>query len=437
MTGVQPDWILALAPRDPPERVPEPACSAVTIAVATALLGPGPVAWAVQTALKITDDIVQRVPEHGGGSAPLATLRSSVESTVLLALRSLLEDIPPGSGAFTEQAATAEAIVAGGEFARRGIPLDRVLRGVRIGHSRLHHELVAVIDFLPEPVRRAESHRVSDLLFAYADAHASRLAEEYIAERARWEAGREAERRRIVEALLAGKDLPGDTASATLGYELTRYHQAFVVTAGDRHAAVVDLQRCAEHLSHALAADGWISLSVVPGQVWAWAGWRAKPAPDYCDQARSLRPPPGARVAAGLVAFGPEGLRRSHLEAREADRIATAARTGWWCDYTEVRTLCLATADHEQARWYAEDVLGPLLADNERARELRETLRVYLACERSLRTAAEQLHLARNTVTYRIHKAEDLLGHLIGDPMELRLALEIARVLDAERKADH
>ena len=428
MSSDRRDWILALAPRETPPGRLAPACPAATIAVATAVLGPEPAAWAVQTAQAITEEVIERVPEHGGGAGPFATLRASVESSVLLALRGLLMDLPPG----TDMAAE-EAMAGGAEFARRGIPLDRVLRGVRIGHARLHQALIAVIDAQPEPVRRAESRRVTDLLFAYADTHASRLAEEYLAERARWEAGREPERRRIVTDLLAGKDLPAEPASAALGYELARYHQAFVVAGSGQHAAV-GLQRGAEDLRRALSADGWLSLPVVPGEVWAWAGWRAAPPPGHTDQARLLRPPAGVRVAAGPVAFGPEGLRRSHLGAREASRIAAAAGLGWWCDYSGVRTLCLVTADGEQARWYAEDILGPLLADGERARELRETLRVYLACERSPQTASERLHVARNTVTYRVRRAEELLGHPIGDPMELRLALEIARTLAQEGK---
>lgn len=386
-------------------------------------------AWAVRMAREMTEEVMERVPEHGGGPGPFATLRASVESAVLVALRGLLADIPPEAGM-----AAREAMAGGAEFARRGIPLDRVLRGVRVGHARLHQELMAAIETQPEPVRRAESSRVTALLFAYADAHASWLAEEYLAERARWEAGREPERRRVVEGLLAGRDIPAGPASAVLGYELARYHQALVVVADDDRATTADLRRWAEELCRALDADGWLSLSVVPGQIWAWAGWRAEPAPDHADPARLPRPLAGVRVAAGPVAFGPAGLRRSHLGAREANRVAASAGTGWWCDYAQVRTLCLATADAEQARWYAEDVLGPLLADGKRARELRETLRVYLACERSPQAAAEQLHIARNTVTYRIHRAEELLGHPIGDPLELRVALEIARTLGPELK---
>lgn len=429
MTKARRDWILALAPPDTGPGEVEPACSPVTIAVATAVLGRGPVAWAVRTARQVTEEIIERVPEHGGGPRPVAALRAAVESTVLLGLRSLLEDLESPIDGVPD-----EAVAAGAEHARRGVPLDRVLRGVRIGHARLHQALIAAVDALPDPIRREEGQRVSDLLFHYADVQASHLAEEYLAERARWEAGRDAERRRVVEDLMAGEDIPPGTASTTLGYELSRHHQAFVLVADDRQVTATDLQRCADHLSRALAPDGWISVAVVPGELWAWAGWRAEPASGRCRRARQS-PQPGIRVAAGPVAFGSEGLRRSHLGAREAHRVAAAAGTGWWCDYTDVRTLCLATADEEQARWYAEDILGPLLADDERARELRETLRVYLACERSLQTAAERLHIARNTVTYRVRKAEQLLGHSLGDPVELRLALEIARTLGPEPKS--
>jgi DNA-binding PucR family transcriptional regulator len=87
-----------------------------------------------------------------------------------------------------------------------------------------------------------------------------------------------------------------------------------------------------------------------------------------------------------------------------------------------------------KAQWYCEDVLGRLLTDNDRTRELRETLRIYLHCERSPQSAAERLHIARNTVTYRVHRAEELLGHPISDPMELLLALEIAHARDNTTK---
>jgi PucR C-terminal helix-turn-helix domain/GGDEF-like domain len=419
------DWILNLVPPGPPEEPDEPACPPVTLAVASALLGPGPVAWAVRTAREMTDEIIERIPEHGGGTAPYLTLRASVESTVLLALRGLLEEAAPLPGT----AVSHEASKAGAEFARRAIPLDLVLRGIRIGHAHLHRALIAAISPLPASERRREDHRVTDLLFTYADAHASLLAEEYLAERARWEAGQTAERHRVIETLLAGGPLDETAASATLGYELARHHQAFVVVAEDRHVTTADLQRHAEDLARALAPDAWLTVTLDPRRLWAWAGHRAEPPADPVQRARGLRPPPGIRIGAGPVAFGRDGLRRSHLGATEAARITTAR--DWWSDHAETRTLSLATADAEQAQWYCEDVLGRLLADDDRTRELRETLRTYLHCERSPQAAAERLHIARNTVTYRVHRAEELLGHPISDPMELLLALEISHARDS------
>ncbi|SEE13722.1 PucR C-terminal helix-turn-helix domain-containing protein [Streptomyces sp. 2133.1] len=51
--------------------------------------------------------------------------------------------------------------------------------------------------------------------------------------------------------------------------------------------------------------------------------------------------------------------------------------------------------------------------------------------EASLRATAGTLHVARNTVTYRVKRAEELLATATaaGNSLKLRLALEIARTL--------
>jgi DNA-binding PucR family transcriptional regulator len=57
-------------------------------------------------------------------------------------------------------------------------------------------------------------------------------------------------------------------------------------------------------------------------------------------------------------------------------------------------------------------------------------LRIYLAFGRSRARAAERLHIARNTVAYRVEKATRMLDRPITeDPLKVRLALEISRVL--------
>ncbi|MBO2455221.1 helix-turn-helix domain-containing protein [Actinomadura barringtoniae] len=146
--------------------------------------------------------------------------------------------------------------------------------------------------------------------------------------------------------------------------------------------------------------------------------------------AERLDVPDGLRVAVGPVAQGVPGFRRSHLGALEAQRLAGGSPLSCFAD---VRVASLLTADAEQARWFAEETLGGLsglAGADDRVAELRETLRVYLACGRSPQVAAGLLHVARNTVTYRVKRAEELLGRpLSGDLLELRLALEIVRTL--------
>lgn len=135
-------------------------------------------------------------------------------------------------------------------------------------------------------------------------------------------------------------------------------------------------------------------------------------------------------AALGPVGYGVEGFRRSHRGARESQRVPDFGHTGRLCDYADVSTAALLTADVEHARWFAARVLGGLGADDPRVRELRETLRVYLAEGRSPQGAAERLFVARNTVTYRVRRAVELLGRpLEQDALELRMALEIVRLL--------
>ncbi|ROO86812.1 DNA-binding PucR family transcriptional regulator [Actinocorallia herbida] len=412
-------WVLRLDADGP---VPEPVCGAATLGAVTGLLGPGPVRWSVRVAAAMTAEVIERVPEHGGGAVPERTLGRAVEATVFLTLFGLLTD-----RSVSPLEVAPEAVEANAALVHRNISLDRVLRGVRIGHARLHRELMAAIEREPEPVRSAESHRVSEALFEYADVQASRLAEEYIAERDRWQAGTEAARRAVVEDLLAARRVTADRAARVLGCSLDRHHLALIVWTDDADGRAADLARYAGAFARDTGAEQSLTVRDGPSALWAWAGWATRPSDDLL--ARALRePPPGIRVAAGPVASGQEGFRRSHLGARAAERIALRIGDRVRA-YPEVSVEVLATADVEEARWYVAEVLGELADPGPRAAELRETLRVYLEQGRSPALAAELLSVSRNTVTYRVRRAEELLGRPVGVGHEVWLALRAATAL--------
>ncbi|MER0484940.1 helix-turn-helix domain-containing protein [Streptomyces sp. Edi2] len=422
-------WLRQLkADQDHPHH--EPALSPAAVTAMTAVLGPGPVRWAVQTADTMAAEILEQVPEHGGGPAPLATLRRSTESTVLAAMRLLLTESAGEGGAMPD-----EALEGCREFARRGVGLDRVLRGVRLGHARLTQELTSAVEqYVPAGERLPELRRVTEELFAHADTHASLMAESYIAERDRWRGSDEAARRKTIDDLLAARPVDPEAATRKLRYDVTRTHLAAVLwctSTEDPLPTAERLQHTATALARTAGTGRPLMIPATGTVAWLWLH-----APDdftsLPDRARAATDrAPGVNVALGPPAPGAAGMRRSHYGAREAERVARLAPGGWLTDYREARLVALATADPEHARWFVHDLLGPLASEGTRVRELRETLRVYLAAERSLRAAAGTLHVARNTVTYRVKRAEELLptATTTDNTLELRLALEIARAL--------
>ncbi|MBL7501957.1 helix-turn-helix domain-containing protein [Frankia sp. CNm7] len=297
-----------------------------------------------------------------------------------------------------------------------------MLRGVRLGHAFLYR---ALRDAAPGGELPG---RLTEMLFEQADLLSGELAEVYVAERDRWEESEEAARCRMIEAIIAGEKADPTVAERILDYPLGRHHVAVILWREGHADAGPRPRLIAADLLDAGGGDGLLQVAVHASAVWIWIGFDVRP--DRVRWPRSL--PDGWRAAAGPPSFGLPGVRRSHLAARGAARIAatTLADTGVR-DYVDVRTACLLTGDAEQARWYVQETLGALAAPDDWSEQLRDTLRCYLASGRSLKTAAEQLAVARNTVTYRVKRAGLLLGarHL-ADLSEVRLALEIMRFPD-------
>jgi DNA-binding PucR family transcriptional regulator len=65
---------------------------------------------------------------------------------------------------------------------------------------------------------------------------------------------------------------------------------------------------------------------------------------------------------------------------------------------------------------FVTDVLGDLSVDDERNEWLRETLREFLARNRSYVATADAMTLHRNTIQYRVTQAMELCGQSFDDP---------------------
>ena len=422
VSSVEPDgkWLLDLTG----SAQHQPASHPPLVAEALDTLGSGPLAWAVDLGHHMAVSITAEIPSFSGGEEAFQTLRMGTESSTLRSMLLLVSNDPGRIGV------TEEALEGDRDFVRRGVSLDQVLRGIQLGHSLMARALLdAAATEVAEPMRALEMKRTSELLFEYIRDFTASMATEYLTERDRWVTSAAAERAELVTAILDGKPVSTSQASATLGYPLERQHLAIILWREPGTPGVpTDLQRAATRL---LLDSRCSSTLVVPygaASVWVWASWRSRNTP---MPAFETPPEPGINVAVGTMAHGVSGFRQSHLEADQtAELMRSSPAAGAVTRYADVELVVLLSRDAELARNFVLRELGELAVDTPAAVELRDTVAAYLACDRSLAKAADLLHVARNTVAYRVKKVESLIGRDLRErKLELESALRLAQRL--------
>ena len=312
---------------------------------------------------------------------------------------------------------------------RRGIPLPAELRGYRLGHAWLWDRWMrALQERIHDPEERVAAQDVSSaLIFAYVDRISDVLVEEYGTERERMMRGASHLRAETVRAILAGAPVDEETLHGRLGYDIRRRHVAIRVASGT--SEVRGLERAAREAAAAVASGEPLIVPSGAASFDVWSGTY-----DAVDTTRLERyaPPEGIRVAFGRPGQGLEGFRRSHHEAVQAARVASLSRglQREVVGYAQVELVSLLASDLPRAREFVATRLGPLAAADEPTQRLRETLRAFLAAGGRNVRAAKQLYVHQNTVTYRVKRAEELLGRRVNeDPVELLCALMLADTL--------
>jgi DNA-binding PucR family transcriptional regulator len=136
---------------------------------------------------------------------------------------------------------------------------------------------------------------------------------------------------------------------------------------------------------------------------------------------------PNVRAVTGPTRRGMTGFRRSHAAALAAQRLVAGGEGERLTTHREVEVVALAGQDQEQVAEFVASVLGGLGAGDDTAARLRDTVRVWLEEGEHAPRTAERLNTHRNTVLHRIARAEELLGHPIGDRrLAVALALELS-----------
>jgi DNA-binding PucR family transcriptional regulator len=379
----------------------------------------------------LTVRILEEEPELGADAALVESLNASVLDNVSTVLR--VFEVRPDPQ-------TVRAPAAAVDYARRlaqhGVPIAALLRTYRLGQAAFQQAVLGAIAQadLDSATVAAAAEELSTVAFAYVDRISEEVVAAYQQERDDWMRNRTAARSARVSALLGNNVADLVEVEKTLNYRLDQVHLALVAwsattaSGADRLARV---ERVVVQLAQDLAGPR-APLTVVRDEstVWAWLP-RANASPVTVAAPAD----DGVRIALGDPAAGAEGFRRSHRQARQARLVAMTADAEVqqpvtaWADVGAVALMC---ADRDALADWVRDTLGGLAGQDESMTRLRETLSTFLAAGGSFTSAAQLLHMHKNTVQYRVRKAEEALGRpLTARRRDVELALQACQWLGA------
>jgi len=380
--------------------------------------------------------IVKEIPALHGDSRALTLLEASVAENVSTVLHILQHGI---------DLEHVRAPAAAAEYARRlaqhGVPVAALLRAYRIGSARFQECCLAELGRRTDraSVVSATGMRIAGTLNAYIDRVSEEVLGAYESEKEKWLRNQSAARAARVRALLR-EDQPDVAGSeAILGYRLRQYHLGVVTWITRAPAggnALGLLERAAGEVAAQAGCDG--RLMFVPQDecsAYAWlplGGRRDVSLADVC--VKGIGSGERIRFAFGEPALGVTGFRRTHQQAVSAQAVALAAGPAApsVSAFAEVAPLALMSGSLELLRAWVAETLGPLAGDDENNARLRETLRVFLQENLSYKATAERLVLHKNTVQYRVRKAEESLQHPVAqDRLLIELALLATQQLGA------
>ncbi len=375
--------------------------------------------------------VLREIPELRDDKSVLALLASSVHSNVGTCLQVLQHQIE-----LSEVHAPAASLEYARRRAQRGTPLTALLRAYRLGHTCFSDWLVK------ELARQADNAEMitaatlgmSRIVAGYVDQTSEEIVAAYTRERERWLRNRSAARAARIRDLLSDERVNVSATEATLGYRLRQYHVGLVCWAGDATATVDNITRLEHAISHVAAkvagSGDPVFLPRDESSAWAWLPLGIRDRFDAAGAA-AAGVESDLHFAFGDAARGITGFRLTHQQALAAQAVALAAGPPpRVVTFGEVAPVAMMLGSADLLRAWVLATLGGLATDDEHHARLRDTLLVFLQSGGSYKTTAEQMTLHKNTVQYRIRKAEESLGRPVaGNRYDVELALRASQWL--------
>lgn len=371
---------------------------------------------------EMTDSFVEVIPEFQHDDAVrrlmVASTTANVEAIIALLVHKIAEDdisVPPAAAEYARR------------FAQHGLSLEGLLRAYRIGHNRFVRwglAALAEVTTSAEELAGAGNHLVlrTDV---YIDRVAEALVEIYESERRRWDSRTDAARTAQLRIVLDNESLSTRSAQDLIGVPLDGWHVGAVAWLDDTAADPLSALQAARRVVAECLGRSVETVVVDDVTLWAWTASPSRPVVDVDSLARRLEAVGPVRVTLGSPAAGLAGFRQTHREALRARAVVQAAPSahGGVVRFDDVALAALLTDHPAVLRAWVRRVLGDLAEDDEGTARLRQTVRALLSCGGSYTAAAALLHVHKNTVHYRVQRAEELRGLPLA---EGRLDVEVA-----------
>ncbi|MFB7186010.1 PucR family transcriptional regulator [Streptomyces sp. NPDC056230] len=374
----------------------------------------------------IWDYVLDEIPKLRGDELVLKLLHASVAENAATLLHVFENDIP-----LDNVEGPAAALEYARRLAQRSVPISALVRSYRIGHWRFLQWCLEELhdQGIGEDLFAATVWRMLTVSFGYIDRVTEHVIELYRLEQERWLLGQTAGRAARVREILAEQEVDVDRMESALGYRLRQVHLGLVAwlpvpTRGGGGLARLD------RITSAIAEE--LNCSARPlfiphdeKSCWAWLPFGSGGEVSFERMWGVVEVgDPSMCVCAGRPEPGVEGFRWTHRQALRAQELAAASSSGArFTAYSRVAPIALMCTNIDDVRIWIRSVLGPLAVDDEPAARSRETVRIFLDTGCSYTATARRQILHKNTVQYRIRKAEEAMGHTV---QEQRTDLEVA-----------
>ena len=380
----------------------------------------------------VYETILREIPQLRDDKPVLALLASSVDSNLDTCLQIMQHRIDLGA-----VQAPAAAVEYARRLAQRGTQLTALLRAYRVGHACFADWLLKELAQQTDDAEMisATTQSMSRTVAAYIDQISEKMVTAYAKERENWLRNRSAVRAARIRDLLSGERIDVSAAEVTLGYRLRQYHVGLVCWVGDAASTadeITRLERAISHVAgHAACHGDPVFLPRDESSAWAWLPLGTRDAFDSAE-AGTAGLDADIHFAFGGAARGTTGFRITHQQAIAAQAVALASGSPAprAITFSQVAPVAMMLTSRELLRAWVLSTLAGLATDDEHHARLRETLLVFLQSGGSYKTTAEQLMLHKNTVQYRVRKAEESLGRPVGDHRDdVELALRASHWL--------